>query len=176
MLRNKRAWYAVGMMKYAVWAIVAVVIIGGGYYGYTQYMNTNAERPSDESNLPQVQAQDSVVGEGEEAAPGLIVSVLYTGRFTDGTVFDSSAAHGNQPLEFVLGTPGLIPGFQIGVNGMKVGGKRTMVIPPELGYGAEDVKDNEGNVVIPGNSTLVFEVELLKVAALPPEQPENAAE
>ncbi len=117
------------------------------------------------SSSTQVQAQDVTVGTGAEATPGSIVSVLYVGKLPDGTVFDSSAAHGNKPLTFTLGTQGLIPGFQIGVNSMKVGGERLMAIPPTLGYGANDVKDSTGKVIIPGNSTIVFDVKLMNVQA-----------
>lgn len=165
-------------MKYIVWAGIAAVIIGGGYFAYTSFMTeqTPAPEQTGEQNLPQVQAQDATVGDGAEAAPGTLVSVLYTGRFTDGTVFDSSAAHNNEPLAFVLGAQGLIPGFQIGVNGMKVGGKRTMVIPPELGYGDQDIKDGEGNIIIPAQSTLVFDVELLDVTAAPDQETGETAQ
>lgn len=92
-----------------------------------------------------------------------MVSVLYVGKLSDGTVFDSSAAHGNQPLSFTLGEQGLIAGFQIGVNGMKVGGERIMSIPAELGYGAQAVTDASGTVIIPANSTLLFDVKLVNV-------------
>ncbi|MBI4088411.1 FKBP-type peptidyl-prolyl cis-trans isomerase [Candidatus Kaiserbacteria bacterium] len=117
------------------------------------------------STTDQVQGQDVKVGTGAEAVPGSVVSVLYTGKLADGTVFDSSAAHDNQPLTFTLGAQGLIPGFQIGVNGMKEGGERTLVIPPALAYGSQDVKDPAGNVIIPANSTLTFDVQLVKVEA-----------
>ena len=112
----------------------------------------------------QVQAQEVSVGTGAQAAPGTSVSVLYVGKLQDGTVFDSSAAHNNEPLIFTLGAQGLIAGFQIGVNGMKEGGERLIAIPPALGYGAQDVKDAAGKVIIPANSTLVFDIKLVKVA------------
>ncbi|MCR4325382.1 MAG: FKBP-type peptidyl-prolyl cis-trans isomerase [Patescibacteria group bacterium] len=115
--------------------------------------------PADE----QVQGQDVTVGTGAEATPGSVVSVLYTGTLPDGTVFDSSEAHGNEPLVFTLGEQGLLPGFQIGINGMKVGGERLLSIPPSLAYGAQDVTDADGNVIIPANSTLIFSVKLINV-------------
>jgi FKBP-type peptidyl-prolyl cis-trans isomerase len=124
---------------------------------------TNTATAAATSSPTQVQAQDVTVGTGTQAVPGSIVSVLYVGKLPDGTVFDSSAAHGNQPLTFTLGTQGLIPGFQIGVNGMKVGGERLMAIPPALGYGSTDVKDSTGKVIIPANSTIVFDVKLVNV-------------
>jgi len=74
---------------------------------------------SSSTSTEQVQAQEVTVGKGASATPGSSVSVLYVGKLQDGTVFDSSAAHNNQPLTFTLGSQGLIAGFQIGVNGMK---------------------------------------------------------
>jgi FKBP-type peptidyl-prolyl cis-trans isomerase len=123
---------------------------------------------------PQVQAQDVTVGTGIQATPGSVVSVLYEGKLNDGTIFDSSAAHGNQPLIFALGTQGMIPGFQIGVNGMKVGGERTMVIPPALGYGTQDVKDQSGKIIIPANSAIQFNVKLVNVQTLAEAQAQAA--
>ncbi|MBI5456516.1 FKBP-type peptidyl-prolyl cis-trans isomerase [Candidatus Kaiserbacteria bacterium] len=120
----------------------------------------------------QVQGQDVTVGTGAEATPGSQVSVTYEGRLQDGTVFDSSAAHNDEPLVFVLGAQGLIPGFQIGVNGMKVGGERMILIPPSLGYGAQEIKDASGKVIIPANSPIVFNVKLIKVEPAP-ETPVN---
>jgi len=126
---------------------------------------TSATAASAATSSTQVQAQEVTVGKGSAATPGSSVSVLYVGKLQDGTVFDSSAAHGNQPLTFTLGAQGLIAGFQIGVNGMKEGGERLIAVPPTLGYGAQDVKDPSGKVIIPANSTLVFDIKLVKVAA-----------
>jgi len=151
-------------MKYIAIGAVALAIIGGlGYYTYTA-LGAGGQR-SNAAQIPpdRVQAQEIKVGEGLQAEPGDTVSVLYRGQLTDGTVFDSSEAHGNEPLVFTLGTSGLIPGFQIGVNGMREGGERLMAIPPQLGYGAQDVKDANGKVIVPANSTLVFNVRLVKV-------------
>lgn len=106
-------------------------------------------------DTPEVLIQDSVVGMGQEALPGRQVTVEYTGKFTNGKVFDTSAGRG--PFTFVLGAGQVIQGWDKGVVGMKVGGKRTLMIPPEFGYGANDYGP------IPGGSTLIFEVELLKV-------------
>lgn len=100
---------------------------------------------------------DIVVGEGAEAVSGKRVQVHYTGTLTDGKKFDSSLDRG-QPFAFSLGRGEVIKGWDEGVAGMRVGGKRTLVIPPELGYGARGFPP-----VIPPNSTLVFEVELLAV-------------
>ena len=101
--------------------------------------------------------QDLTVGDGATAQAGDSVSVHYTGWLTDGTKFDSSVDRG-EPFTFHLGAGQVIPGWDEGVAGMRVGGKRKLVIPPELGYG-----DRGAGGVIPGGATLVFDVELLEV-------------
>jgi peptidylprolyl isomerase len=98
---------------------------------------------------------DIKVGAGAVAAKGQTVTVHYTGWLTDGTKFDSSVDRG-QPFEFIIGGR-VIKGWNEGVVGMKVGGKRQLRIPPESGYGPS------GNGPIPPNSTLIFDVELLGV-------------
>jgi FKBP-type peptidyl-prolyl cis-trans isomerase FkpA len=95
--------------------------------------------------------QDLVVGEGATAVAGDHVNVAYTGWLSSGAQFDSGT------YDFVLGRREAIDGFDEGVTGMKVGGKRKLVLPPELGYG------KNGSGPIPGNATLVFEVELLEI-------------
>ncbi len=96
-------------------------------------------------------------GDGDMAVPGRSVTVHYTGWLTNGTKFDSS--HDRvEPFTFRLGAGEVIKGWDEGVEGMKVGGKRKLTIPPKLGYGRFGSPP-----VIPGNATLVFEVELLKV-------------
>ena len=102
--------------------------------------------------------EDLTVGTGAEVIAGAIVSVHYTGRLTDGTKFDSSVDRG-APFSFQLGAGHVIKGWDDGVVGMKVGGTRRLTIPPELAYGDRDV----GGGLIPPNSTLIFEVELLAV-------------
>lgn len=103
-----------------------------------------------------LQSTDEEVGTGAEAVSGKKVSVNYVGTLTNGTKFDSSYDR-NQPFSFTLGAGEVIKGWDQGVAGMKVGGKRKLVIPPDLGYGAQAQSS------IPANSTLVFEVELLGV-------------
>jgi len=114
------------------------------------------------SELPSgLKYTDSKVGDGAAATAGHKVSVHYTGWLDNkgekGKKFDSSVDRG-EPFSFTLGGGQVIKGWDQGVAGMKVGGKRTLVIPPELGYGARGAGG-----VIPPNATLIFDVELLKV-------------
>lgn len=116
------------------------------------------------AKVSELQTIDTVVGTGAEAAPGHVVSVHYTGWLYDeaaaghkGRKFDSSVDRG-EPFAFPLGAGRVIRGWDEGVAGMKIGGKRTLVIPPEMGYGARGAGG-----VIPPNATLVFDVELLGV-------------
>jgi len=109
-------------------------------------------------NTDQLQITDEVVGTGAEAAAGDSVTVQYVGSLTNGTVFDASANRGATGFTFALGAGQVIKGWDQGIVGMKEGGKRKLVIPATLAYGDQAI----GNV-IPANSTLVFEVELLKV-------------
>lgn len=107
-------------------------------------------------NTDGVIIQDTVVGTGAEAKQGSTVTVNYTGKFQDGKVFDSSIPRG-EPFTFTIGAHQVIQGWEEGFAGMKVGGKRTLIISPEKAYGPNDYGP------IPGNSTLIFDVELLGV-------------
>ena len=128
--------------------------------------NSNAPTTTGEtgmSSITTLQVTDVKVGTGTEATNGKVVTVHYTGWLYSetaanhhGSQFDSSRDR-NQPYSFVLGAGSVIKGWDQGVLGMKVGGQRTLIIPPSLGYGAA------GNPPIPGNATLVFDVELLNV-------------
>jgi FKBP-type peptidyl-prolyl cis-trans isomerase len=102
--------------------------------------------------------EDLVVGSGAEAKAGQTVSVHYVGTLLDGRKFDSSRDRGT-PFKFPLGAGRVIQGWDRGVAGMKIGGKRKLTIPPELAYGARGFPP-----VIPANATLVFEIELLDLA------------
>ena len=104
-----------------------------------------------------LQYQEVVTGTGPEATAGQVAVVHYTGWLTDGTKFDSSRDRG-QPFSFPLGGGQVIAGWDQGVAGMKVGGRRKLVIPPDLGYGAMGSPP-----VIPAVATLVFDVELLEL-------------
>ncbi len=103
-----------------------------------------------------VEIEEQLVGTGAEARAGLKVEVHYTGRLLDGKQFDSS--RGGSPFSFKLGAGQVIKGWDQGVAGMKVGGKRKLTIPPELGYGMRGFPG-----VIPPQATLIFDVELLGV-------------
>lgn len=128
---------------------------------------TNAPAPATAPAVPEavVLVTDLVAGIGDEALPGMIVIVHYTGWLHDPTAkdqhgrkFDSSRDRG-QPFSFPLGSARVIRGWEQGIPGMKIGGTRRLVIPPELAYGPRGA----GNGVIPPNATLIFEVELLAV-------------
>lgn len=170
--------------KTTIFGVVAIVaLLVAGALAFTslgrsqQPVATTAAEPTAQQPVAtgdQVQAQEVTVGTGKQAAPGSVVSVLYVGKLQDGTIFDSSEAHNNQPLQFQLGAEGLIAGFQVGVNGMKQGGERLIAIPPALGYGAQDVKDETGKVIIPANSTLIFDIKLVKVEDAPPAPTQTA--
>ena len=99
--------------------------------------------------------EDLKVGEGSEVVKYNIVTVNYTGWLTDGTKFDSSLNPGRSPFRFTVGGGQVIKGWDEGLIGMKAGGKRKLTIPPSMGYGNQDMG------VIPPNSTLVFEIDLL---------------
>ncbi len=116
-----------------------------------------AETEGNAEQATALKIKDEVVGKGTAAKAGDRVTVDYTGWLTDGTKFDSSKDR-NQPFVFTLGAGEVIPGWDQGVAGMKIGGKRKLTIPPDLGYGAQGAGG-----VIPPNATLVFEVDLLKI-------------
>ena len=138
---------------------VAVAIVVTGYFfilgnplSITQAIPTGSTTQTDATQLI---VQDENVGTGAVAKAGDTVAVNYTGKLQDGTVFDTSV--GKAPITFTLGVGQVIPGWDQGLAGMKVGGKRVLIIPSTLGYGAQ------GYGPIPGGATLVFEVELVSV-------------
>jgi FKBP-type peptidyl-prolyl cis-trans isomerase FkpA len=104
-----------------------------------------------------LQIEDIKIGEGSEVKKFDIVTVNYTGTLEDGTKFDSSLNPGRTPFRFTVGAGQVIKGWDEGLMGMKVGGKRKLTIPPELGYGSRD------NGPIPANSTLIFDIDLLGI-------------
>ncbi len=158
-----REWIAVALAL-----VVALFMFFGGSIAsifspetvVNQISNTtqNTEQPqmNNISTVPGLEIYDVTVGTGVEAKAGTTVTAHYTGTLTNGQKFDSSVDRG-QPFSFALGAGQVIQGWDVGIQGMKVGGKRRLVISPELGYG------NRAIGAIPANSTLVFDVELLGV-------------
>jgi FKBP-type peptidyl-prolyl cis-trans isomerase FkpA len=143
---------------------VGVGSVGGiGLSGCTKKTENPAGTAATGAAAPQTNGSGLMIeevkaGEGALATKGKTVSVHYTGTLTNGTKFDSSLDRG-QPIEFLLGAGQVIKGWDQGIEGMKVGGKRKLTIPPELGYGARGTPGGP----IPPNATLVFDVELVGV-------------
>ncbi len=116
-----------------------------------QKPQVNVETPKE------LQIEDQIVGSGPSPKEGQTIRVHYEGRLENGKMFDSSRVRG-EPIEFTYGMGQVIPGWEYGLKTMKVGGKRSLIIPPELGYGSQGA----GNA-IPPNATLYFNVELVEI-------------
>ena len=149
---NKNQWIAVstGMV------LLAYLLFAGPIMNLFSPSTGNVE--SSNIQMPQtgVAVEEVVVGTGLEALPGDTLTVHYVGTLPDGKVFDSSLDR-NVPLDFTLGVGQVIRGWDEGISGMRVGGKRLLIIAPDYAYGPQGVG------AIPPNSTLIFEVELLDV-------------
>jgi FKBP-type peptidyl-prolyl cis-trans isomerase len=142
----------------AIGALVVVAFVvdrNGGGIPSGEPLQANLTTTTTEVSLTM---EDMKVGEGAEVKAGDTVSVHYTGTLTNGTKFDSSLDRG-EPFEFTVGAQQVIQGWDQGLLGMKVGGKRKLTIPPELAYGATPPPGS----IIPPNATLVFEIELLEI-------------
>jgi len=137
--------------------IVALIIVAAIVCTYINLKQVKVNTNTNSEEQSGLKITDVAIGTGKEAKTGDIVAVNYIGTLVDGKKFDSSYDR-NIPFEFTLGTGEVIKGWDLGVVGMKEGGKRHIVIPPELAYGNQQVGD-----IIPAGSTLIFEVELVKV-------------
>ncbi len=167
--RDKNAWIVIAVLSSLTVLLLAIAFIGTPAASDAQSQSPAAAAqpagvPTSESSLPSgavqtasgLQYLDQVVGTGPRPQTGQTLVVHYTGYLDDGTVFDSSVQR-NEPIEFALGVGAVIPGWDEGLATMNVGGKRRLVIPPELAYGAQ------GQGPIPPNAWLTFDVELLAV-------------
>ncbi|MCX6764992.1 MAG: FKBP-type peptidyl-prolyl cis-trans isomerase [Candidatus Nealsonbacteria bacterium] len=152
------------MNKTIIAVVILLIIIIGGYFAFSVFnkpaVNEQAEQSPIPSNIDNQNMKIDILkeGTGAEAKNGDLVTVNYVGTFEDGTKFDSSIDRGT-PFPFTLGSGQVIKGWDEGVLGMKVGEKRKLTIPPSLAYGDEGSFDGS----IPPKSTLIFEVELLKI-------------
>ncbi len=144
-------------MKLSKLLVALVILLALPFAACTKKDDTSAGSGAATTTAGGLKFEELKAGSGAEAMPGKTVTVHYTGWLTDGTKFDSSVDR-QEPFSFNLGSGQVIKGWDQGVQGMKLGGKRKLTIPPELGYGIQGAGG-----VIPPNATLVFEVELLDV-------------
>jgi FKBP-type peptidyl-prolyl cis-trans isomerase len=142
--------------------VLFILVLGAAGLGACKKDKGSVMTPSSQEGKAAAAAgliiEEVAAGTGEVANRGRTVSVHYTGRLTDGKQFDSSLERG-QPIQFPLGTGMVIKGWDLGIEGMKVGGKRKLTIPPNLAYGERGTPGGP----IPPNATLVFDVELTAV-------------
>ena len=148
------------MAKDIIIVIVIILIIAGGFYLLMQPRSNVKQEQQQNSTSYEIQGMKVEIlkeGTGDGAQKGDGIEVHYVGTLTNGTKFDSSVDR-NEPFPYVLGKNQVIQGWELGLVGMKVGEKRRLTIPPELGYGARGAGS-----VIPPNATLVFDIEMLKI-------------
>lgn len=139
-------------------AILLIILI---VFGLAVFINNNNTKKTNSEGVKMQEAtelkiEDIKIGDGAEAKSGDSVKVNYVGTLTNGNKFDSSYDR-NEPFEFDLGSGQVIEGWDKGVAGMKVGGKRKLTIPSQMAYGDREIGE------IPANSTLIFEIELLEI-------------
>jgi FKBP-type peptidyl-prolyl cis-trans isomerase len=140
-------------------AVVVAIFVVGFFFIYGQTVISFFNSANQQAQIkqgPQILIEDTKPGTGDVATVGTRVVIHYVGHLIDGQVFDSSVAR-NEPLQFVIGEGKIKGGLETGVAGMRVGGTRIISVPPELGFGSNDYGP------IPGNSTLIYEIALLKV-------------
>ena len=135
---------------------MVVIAVAGLLFWSETNKGTNNTNNKTMVDVTELKIEDEVVGTGDTAVSGNKVTVDYVGMLTNGKVFDASKSHGSTGFTFTLGKGEVIKGWDQGVAGMKVGGKRKLTIPASLAYGANGIGG-----VIPPNATLIFEVELL---------------
>ncbi len=156
------------MSKKAIYIVVGLLVLIIWYFLLTSGGSENLQKEKEDTtqqtmdtntatDSAQLKIEDIKVGEGKEVTAGDTVVMHYSGTLTDGTKFDSSYDRG-EPFETRIGVGSVIQGWDMGVPGMKVGGKRKLTIPPQLGYG-----ESGAGAAIPPNATLIFEVELLEI-------------
>lgn len=156
---NQKQWLGIA----AALVVVGVFLLSRSFVFsfFTQSISSPQNMDQDNGAINEssigLKIEDVIVGGGNQAVAGRVVAVNYTGKLVDGTIFDSSYPRG-EALSFTLGIGKVISGWDTGLVGMKVGGKRILTIPPELAYGAAGYPP-----VIPPNATLIFEVELVAV-------------
>jgi FKBP-type peptidyl-prolyl cis-trans isomerase FkpA len=149
--RNQR----IGLVLFLILAATAIA-----YLAFGDQLFPGGSSPDDitwNTTASGLKISDTVPGSGAPVKPGDTVSVHYSGYLTDGTKFDSSLDR-NSPFEFTVGAGRVIPGWEEGLVGMQVGGKRSLLIPPNLAYGVQGSPP-----IIPGNATLRFDIELLAI-------------
>ncbi len=153
---NKKTAIAVTIAVVVVGVLVGASLVSGLFTNSNNSQSTQTTMQPEQTSGDQLQSQDTVVGTGTTAVAGSEVTVNYTGVLaSNDQEFDSTV--GKAPFTFTLGAGNVIKGWDIGVEGMKVGGERILIIPPALGYGFTDYGP------IPASSTLIFKIDLLSV-------------
>ncbi len=153
MTRNFTIAVVLGIVVLGIFAYIIFFLDGGPS---SNTITSDAPKTNNAQAPENVKIEDIKEGTGQAVKSGDTIAIHYAGTLTDGTKFDSSYDRG-EPFETQIGTGEVIKGWDVGVVGMKVGGKRKLTIPPELGYGDQAAGD------IPPNSILIFEVELIEI-------------